>query len=439
MAQVGIYESLPGTMQPHHHNASADGDFLWADVRNFGAVVDGVTDDTAAVQAAINTGLGVFFPIGMCLTGRLLPLDYTRLFGMGLGSKIKLKNATENDLIYGLNKTGISIENLFLDGNKAGQVGTTFHTLKLEGCVDSYVDKVFLQNGAYANFTLKNCQRIFGSQIFSKNPGAVGVYLVGTSDSILSGINHRTDVGGASGYHAVLLYNGSVDNEISDVFVRAAVRLSGVTFNVNCHRNKLAHARFIGCENGVEINLSDYWELEDIFSDNNLVALGNESGIEIINSHYGRFLGGILRRNVGAGLQVHTGSHDNLFQNILAELNGWSGFYSNGSIRNKFSSCKSINNVGRGYLLEAASTYNELLGCDAETNGIAGGYLGVEINASNYNKILGGFFKGNGGWGIGEAGGSNWTQVRNVFTKDNVSGGVNLSGAQSVQTDNMSL
>lgn len=54
VGQVGIYETLPGTMLPHHHNASDDGDFLYYDVRVFGALADGVADDTIPVQDAVD-------------------------------------------------------------------------------------------------------------------------------------------------------------------------------------------------------------------------------------------------------------------------------------------------------------------------------------------------------------------------------------------------
>ena len=447
MAQVGIYENLPGSMAVHHHNLNDDGGFLWFDIRAAGAKVDGTTDDTIAVQAAFNgltSGGTVFFPVGTCLTQRLLPIDNVRILGAGWGSKIKLKDGAESDLIYVQNKTGVIVENIFLDGNKAGQAGATFHVLKFDGCTDCYFNNIYVQNGAYANVTVKDSQRVFGNNIFSKNPKSVGLYLVGTTaDSIIRGINHQTDSGGASGYHGVLLYNGVTDCEISDIFVRATgIRLSGVTFNVNCHRNKLIHGRFIGCENGVEINLSDYWELEDIFSDNNLEGLGAESGIEIINSHYGRFSGGILRRNVGAGIYFHDGSHDNTISTVLAELNGWSGFYVNGSIRNKFTGCKGVKNSGRNYLIEAASNDTTLEGCDGLDAGQGGDQPSIEIANSNYCLITGGDHLDDQGtktqtYGVRETGTSNYTQCRgvNALASRNKTGSISLTGAQSVKSD----
>lgn len=74
---------------------------MWADVRDYGATVDGVTDDTAALQAALNSGkLYVYSPTGTCRhTGLTVPTrvsiigdaansgsvwDYTLTTGNGL-------------------------------------------------------------------------------------------------------------------------------------------------------------------------------------------------------------------------------------------------------------------------------------------------------------------------------------------------------------------
>ena len=51
-------------------------------VKDFGAVGDGVTNDTAAIQAAITAttvGAELFFPAGNYLTGNLIVLDKTNL------------------------------------------------------------------------------------------------------------------------------------------------------------------------------------------------------------------------------------------------------------------------------------------------------------------------------------------------------------------------
>jgi hypothetical protein len=133
-------------------------------VKDFGAVGDGVTDDTAAIQAAIDATTGdVYFPAGTYMCGNILMKDDLRLTGESHAAILKLlPNATTysingsqadsngrypaNVICSTLNHNGgvwndggtrakdednstyifenVIIENLTLDGNKAqNQVG----------------------------------------------------------------------------------------------------------------------------------------------------------------------------------------------------------------------------------------------------------------------------------------------------------------------------
>lgn len=67
-------------------------------VKDFGAVGDGVADDTAAIQAAIDTGSPVFIPegnylIGSSGTGLTMNTGYQKLFGQSKLSKLTLSSS----------------------------------------------------------------------------------------------------------------------------------------------------------------------------------------------------------------------------------------------------------------------------------------------------------------------------------------------------------
>jgi hypothetical protein len=81
-------------------------------VKDFGAVGDGVTDDTAAIQAALNAGDLVFFPNGTYKITSV-KLNYNQhVFGEGFDTKI-LPTAGSNTFV--LSSDNITIEDLFFN------------------------------------------------------------------------------------------------------------------------------------------------------------------------------------------------------------------------------------------------------------------------------------------------------------------------------------
>jgi len=71
-------------------------------VKDFGAVGDGVTDDTAAIQAAINTGKALFFPQGTYLVGDLSGSTNQQTFRGegGYKSLLRKKSGATNILVH---------------------------------------------------------------------------------------------------------------------------------------------------------------------------------------------------------------------------------------------------------------------------------------------------------------------------------------------------
>jgi len=67
-------------------------------VKDFGAVGDGTTDDTTAIQAALNTGNSVYFPKGTyVISSALTPVSNQRIYGSGQqNSIIKQTSASAN-------------------------------------------------------------------------------------------------------------------------------------------------------------------------------------------------------------------------------------------------------------------------------------------------------------------------------------------------------
>jgi hypothetical protein len=130
-------------------------------VKDFGATGDGTTDDTAAIQLALNGGGAIYFPAGTYLVKDptntadgvvLAPASNSVLFGEGDLSILKLgAHSTIKHNIFRLdNKQNVTICELKLNGNKAQQTGT------LSGNPDEFSHAIRIVDGSQ-NITVENC------------------------------------------------------------------------------------------------------------------------------------------------------------------------------------------------------------------------------------------------------------------------------------------
>jgi hypothetical protein len=109
-------------------------------VKDFGAKGDGTTDDTAAVQAALDAGRHVFFPNGIYKTTATLnqTLQNQKLFGdFSRGSKLQtrifLDASATDDVLMNIRGPGSMIESLVLVGKGRTESGTYILDLNEEG------------------------------------------------------------------------------------------------------------------------------------------------------------------------------------------------------------------------------------------------------------------------------------------------------------------
>lgn len=95
----------------------------WVDVKgDFGAKGDGVTDDSTAIQNALNSissGGVLFFPKGTYLSGSFTIPRQVRVVGAGQYQTIlKLKNGVNTDFVVFNGARGSGLENVSIDGNR---------------------------------------------------------------------------------------------------------------------------------------------------------------------------------------------------------------------------------------------------------------------------------------------------------------------------------
>jgi hypothetical protein len=173
-------------------------------VKDFGAVGNGTTDDTAAIQAAINSGAkNLLFPAGTYLTSSQLTLITGQsLQGQGAGITSIIAKASTNFQYVAYNSGGanIRISGLTFDANQVNRIGvltTTAIPLLLTGVTDCHVSECTFQGavgtvsvpgfgiaigGTSSRCTIHNCRALNNGT--SAKP-ADGFY-ISASDSLIS-------------------------------------------------------------------------------------------------------------------------------------------------------------------------------------------------------------------------------------------------------------
>jgi len=187
-------------------------------VKEFGAKGDGVTDDTMAIQTAINaipsTGGIVFFPKGIyIITAAIKIKDDLVLLGSGQASEIKIANGANIDILVNANYPSAGggnrakILNLKLNGNKANN--TQNGSLVLYGVNDGVIAFCNIEGGDGTIPLLRNSSNWFIGYNRINNAGTDGI-------TVYDGSNNNVIIGNvvtSSSGHGILVQGLEVNGQ----------------------------------------------------------------------------------------------------------------------------------------------------------------------------------------------------------------------------------
>ena len=322
------------------------GDVL--NVLDFGAIGDGITDDTAAIQAAINSGIAndkaVFIPAGTyILAGVLTGGANLHLFGEGVGLTILQKKTSSTghilDILGTTPKYNIDINNITFDCN----------------LVDAGIYCEYINNAIFSNCEIKNTP--FWGLVVGKN--------ISTSSTIVNNnvtIQNCVFDNNTQTYEHVLVFN-SENVLVDNCYFKTAANGIGVglyqwTTNVtvsNCYFTDLNKAvyysvtcnntKFINCtfkhnkegvqggnesDNGL-FGISHVYNItfdtcyfEDIYDASYALQLGRTNGAIVNNcTFYNNYGSGILINDRGIGTaagapSINTTISNSVFRNNTA-------------------------------------------------------------------------------------------------------------------------
>ncbi len=296
-------------------NALSYVDELAINVKDFGAKGDGVTDDTGAIQQALNFVKGepsckvLYFPPGKyIISSGLIIYSEITIQGAGHNSIIKLKNNANNNIdMLSIVTTGnrdITIRDIKIDGNKEYQVRQNHTTcIKAHEVKNLLLDNVMVVGSLIEGVYLYKCTNVRVTRCITTGNGfpqedASGIHIDTCKNVLISNC-----ISAENGFHG-FIFSSAEYVIMSDCIANNngwdGIRLQYTTMNCKI-TNFLAYFNFRGIYLTTDSNTNSI--TGSTIKDNNLGIGINESYDNSIASTY------VLKNNTGieavAGWEVN--------------------------------------------------------------------------------------------------------------------------------------
>ena len=216
-------------------------------VKDFGAVGDGVADDTAAIQAALSAasaGTAVFVPAGTYLISTTLSVAsaYVTIIGEGWASVIQQTSVAASKGAITCSADGLTVTNIKLESpTQTGNENIAINASKTASAAvyDIHVEDVWFEKFSYA-IVVVNAHRCFvhNNYIYSTGDNSTdtggAIQLAGAVQTTISG-NIITGDSANKFQHGIYI-SGDISettvtsNSISDGFYSYGIHIYGSTF-----------------------------------------------------------------------------------------------------------------------------------------------------------------------------------------------------------------
>jgi len=247
-------------------------------VKDFGAVGDGVTDDTAAIEAALAVYESIYIPSGVYMLGSRLDVPAgKKIVGAGFADTILRASATGyNGMTVGNNCV---LMDFCIDGNSKGG---SYSGILYDGVSGCYTTQISSINWGADGIAITNAahHNTFG-ELHSTNNGSRGIIIdpnsysnqigsVDTRGSTNSGLlighnSYRNQIGllicGGHQNSALWIHNAAYENQVDSVIVEAPAtgyeNNSAILFGWGALRNTIGQATVTGWRRGVQFKGDD--------------------------------------------------------------------------------------------------------------------------------------------------------------------------------------